>query len=80
MHVSGSVLPQGLGCSTRWLRIYNENTIRGGGSTALYTVTLLTLFTLTVVMVYNVDMVHTVDMVYTVDTGELGGPSWEGPG
>ena len=40
-----------------------KDTIRDGGSTALYTVDTID----TVDMVYAVDMVNTVDRVYTVD-------------
>ena len=44
-----------------------RNTIRDGGSTALYTA--YTVATVNNVdMVYTVDMVYSVDMVYTVDT------------
>ena len=41
-----------------------KNTIRDGGSTALYTVDMVH----TLDMVYTVDIVYIVDMVYIVDT------------
>ena len=44
-----------------------KNTIRDGGSTALYAAYTVDMV-FTVDTVYTVDMVFTVDMVYTIDT------------
>ena len=44
-------------------KVQRKNTIRDGGSTALYTALTVD----SVYMVYSVDMVYTVDMVSTVD-------------
>ena len=50
----------------------NKNTIRDGGSTALYAAyTVGTVYTVdNVDMVYTADMVYTFDTVYTVDIRE----------
>ena len=54
-------------CPNIFTRVQSiKNTIRDGGSTALYAV--YTVYT--VDMVYTFDMVYNVDMVYTVDSVE----------
>ena len=58
--------------------IFPKNTIRDGGSTALYAAhTLETVYTVdTIDMVYPVDMVYTVRMVYAVDLVYTAADMW----